>query len=135
MANRYIDWHAEKFGFRNVKFYKGFIEDLKSAGIEDNSIDIVISNCVVNLCPNKAKVFEEISRVLKPGGEIYFSDLYSDKEIPQYLKEDKTLWGEGLSGALYFNYFLNLVKELGFSQVRRISSWEIDLSDNLKLQD
>jgi len=70
IANRHIDWHAEKFGFWNVKFYKGFIEDLKSAGIEDNSIDIVISNCVITLSPNKAKVFQEINRVLKPGGEI-----------------------------------------------------------------
>jgi len=118
-----------------VKFYKGVIEDLKSAGIEDNSIDIVISNCVVNLSPNKAKVFQEIHRVLKPGGEIYFSDVYADKDIPQHLREDKTLWGECLSGALYFDYFLTLVQTLGFSQVRRVSSKEIDLSDNKKIQE
>ena len=60
VANRHLDWHSEKFGFANVKFYKGFIEDLKSAGIEDNSIDVIISNCVVNLSPNKPEVFKEI---------------------------------------------------------------------------
>lgn len=73
----------EKFGFSktNIEFKKGYIEDLKSVGIEDNSIDLVISNCVVNLSPNKEKVISEIFRVLKPGGELYFSDVFADRRL------------------------------------------------------
>ena len=82
VANKYIDWHAEKFGFWNVEFKQGFIEDLKTAGIDDNSIDIVISNCVVNLSPNKPQVFKEIYRSLKNGGEVYFSDVFADWPVP-----------------------------------------------------
>lgn len=82
VARRHQAWHAEKFGFFNTEFKEGFIENLKDAGIEDNSIDIVISNCVVNLSPNKTEVFREIFRILKPGGELYFSDVYSDLRVP-----------------------------------------------------
>ncbi len=72
-------------GKSNVDFRKGVIEDLKSSGLEDNSVDVVISNCVINLSASKEQVFKEIWRVLKPGGELYFSDVFSDRRIPQYL--------------------------------------------------
>lgn len=133
VANWHLDWHSEKFGYSNVKFKQGFIENLLEAGIEDNSIDIVISNCVLNLSPNKPEVFKEIFRVLKPGGELYFSDVYSDKLIPQEFRDDKTLWGECISGALFYHEFEELVHEIGFSQIRWISSTPIDLSDNPEL--
>ena len=70
VASEYIDWHMEKFGFTkpNVEFKKGYIEDLKTIGIEDNSVDLVVSNCVINLSDDKPAVFSEIARVLKPGG-------------------------------------------------------------------
>ena len=79
VANEYKAWHAEQFGFDNTEFKKGYIEHLVDAGIPENSVDIVISNCVVNLSPNKEQVFKEIWRVLKPGGEVYFSDVYADR--------------------------------------------------------
>lgn len=82
--------------------------------IEDNSVDIVISNCVINLCSDKKIVLKEIWRVLKEGGELYFADMYSDKRIPEVLKKDKTLWGEGLAGALYVEDFRRIMKEVGF---------------------
>ena len=94
------------------------IEDLKSIGIENNSVDVIISNCVINLCPNKEQVFKEVARVLKPGGEIYFSDVYAEQDFPPHLKDDKLLWCEGFSGALKFDTFLTLVQNLGFSQAR-----------------
>lgn len=69
--------------------------------IAGGSVDVIISNCVVNLSPNKLKVFEECFRILKEGGELYFSDVYSDRRIPKSLQDDEVLWGECISGALY----------------------------------
>ena len=97
----------EKFGYSksNVEFKLGYIENLE--GIEDNSIDIVISNCVVNLSLFKNKVLKEVFRVLKKGGEFYFSDVYSSRRINEDLRNDSVLWGECLSGALYWNDFIH----------------------------
>ena len=117
VARKYVDYHTEKFKLSqpNVEFKKGIIENLKdSAGIEDNSIDVVISNCVVNLSADKEAVFKEVWRILKPGGELYFSDVFSDRRIPQNLKDDKVLWGECLSGALYIEDFRRLMDKVGF---------------------
>ena len=94
---------------------KGTIEDLKSLGIEDESVDVVISNCVINLSGDKQKVFNEIWRILKEGGELYFSDIFSDRRIPEYLKKDSILWGECLSGALYIEDFRRMMLKAGFN--------------------
>jgi arsenite methyltransferase len=89
-------WHIAKFGFDkpNTKFVLGDISNLHAAGILDASVDVVVSNCVLNLAADKAAVFREIARVLKPGGELYFSDMYADRRIPAELQRDKVLWGE-----------------------------------------
>ena len=79
----------------NTKFVHGYIEDLKSA--RGNSVDVIVSNCVVNLSPDKT-VFTEAYRVLKPGGEMYFSDVYSSRRIPEDLVKDPVLFGECLLG-------------------------------------
>ena len=86
-----------------------------SAGVEDNSIDCVISNCVINLVPDKEKVFREVWRILKPGGEFYFSDVYSDRRIPEDLRKDRVLWSECLSGALYIEDFRRMMTRCGFN--------------------
>ena len=85
IANKYKDYHKEKFGYKqsNVEFLHGYIEDLKSINIQDNSTDLIVSNCVINLCPNKEDVMKECFRVLKNGGEVYFSDVYSDRRVPE----------------------------------------------------
>ena len=97
--------------------------------IPDNSIDLVVSNCVVNLSPNKKEVFSEAYRVLKPGGEMYFSDVYSDRRIPEKLLHDPVLHGDCLSGALYWNDFLSLVKQVGFKSPRLVKDRVITIEN------
>lgn len=122
IAQKYELYHQEKFGFKkgNVTFKKGFIEKLDEIGLPENHFDIIISNCVVNLSTDKEAVFEQAYNLLKPGGEIYFSDVYSDRRVPQTLLEDPVLYGECLSGALYWNDFLTLAKKVGFNDPRLV---------------
>ncbi len=122
VANEHIDWHRKKFGYAksNVEFKKGYIEKLDELGLADNSFDIVISNCVINLSTDKNAVLREVHRVLKPGGEFYFSDVYADRRVPTALVNDPVLYGECLSGALYWNDFENLAKQCGFADPRLV---------------
>jgi arsenite methyltransferase len=131
VARRHQAWHAEKFGFAlsNVEFKQGLIEDLQALGIADQSVDVVVSNCVMNLSPNKRQLFAEVMRVLKPGGELYFSDVFSNKRIPQALALDEVLRGECLSGALYTEDFRRMMHDLGCSDVRVLKSTPIELLD------
>ncbi|MFA6237408.1 MAG: methyltransferase domain-containing protein [Bacteriovorax sp.] len=129
VARRHQDYHQKAFGHAssNVTFVKGYIENLKSAGIADNSIDLVISNCVVNLSPDKKKVFAEIFRVLKPGGELYFSDVFSDRRIPKDVASDKIILGECLGGALYTEDFRRLMSEAGCLDFRTMNKTKIEI--------
>ncbi len=131
VARRHQDFHKKAFGYHesNITFVKGYIEDLKSAGIAENSVDLVISNCVINLSPNKKKVFEEIFRVLKPGGELYFSDVFSDRRIPKALTEDQVILGECLGGALYTEDFRRMMSEVGCADYRSMSKTKIEVND------
>lgn len=115
VARKHIEYHTKAFGLSkpNVEFIKGEMENL--VGLADNSIDCVISNCVINLSSNKKAVFREIWRVLKPGGELYFSDVFSDRRVPEKLRNDPVLWGECLSGALYIEDFRRLMEKVGFN--------------------
>lgn len=132
VARRNQDYHQKAFGHStsNVTFIKGYIEDLKSAGIEDNSIDLVVSNCVINLSPDKKKVFAEIFRVLKPGGELYFSDVFSDRRIPKAVAADKVILGECLGGALYTEDFRRMMTDVGCLDFRSMSKTKIEVTDN-----
>lgn len=132
VANKYVRSQTMRAGFSepNVDFRKGYIEDLNEVGISDNSIDVVISNCVINLSPDKEAVFSEIFRVLKPGGELYFSDVFSGSRMPEYLKSDPVLHGECLAGALYTEDFRRLLTKLGYPDYRVISSSPIELNNS-----
>jgi len=126
VAKQHQDYHADQFGFANVEFHQGLIEkldDIKS--LEDNSVDIIISNCVINLCPDKEAVLKSCHRLLKPGGELYFSDVYANRRVPNALVENEVLWGECLSGALYWNDFQNLGKKCGFADPRLVEDSRI----------
>lgn len=131
VARRHVGYHREKFGYHtsNVHFIQGYIEDLESAGVASDSIDLVVSNCVTNLSPNKERVFSEIFRVLKPGGELYFSDVFADRRVPTHLKDDPVLLGECLAGALYKEDFRRLLSDLGCRDFRAISSAPIALNN------
>jgi len=128
-------FHQELWGYErpNTDFRSGVIEDLKSVDLADNSVDVVISNCVINLSADKEKVFSEIFRVLKPGGELYFSDVFSDRRIPTELKNDKVMVGECLGGALYIEDFRRMLYQLGVPDYRIITTSKIDLK-NEKLE-
>jgi ubiquinone/menaquinone biosynthesis C-methylase UbiE len=119
-ARKYQEEQRERFGYKrsNVKFLQGYIEDLKALGIEDNSVDVVISNCVINLSPSKEQVFKEIYRVLKPGGELYFADVFADRRIPEALASDGMLRGECLSGAMYVEDYRRLMAKVGWADFR-----------------
>jgi arsenite methyltransferase len=132
IANNHIPYHMDRFGYDkpNVIFKKGYIEDLQSIGIENDSVDLVISNCVLNLSTDKKKVFSEIFRVLKPGGELYFSDVYSGRRIPEALVKDPVLFGECLSGAMYIEDFRRLLTDLGYPDYRILTNRRIDLNSS-----
>ena len=124
VANRHLDYHRDAFGYANsnVHFLKGYIEELDQLDLQDGYFDIVISNCVINLSTDKAKVISDVKRLLKPGGEFFFSDVYADRRIPASLTKDPVLYGECLSGALYWNDFINLGKRCGFADPRLVES-------------
>ena len=106
--------NAEKNGFTNVEFKKGDIEDLP---IEDNFVDVIISNCVINLAPDKEKVFKEAYRVLKQGGRLMVSDVVLFKPLPDKIKNDKELLVGCVSGAILKQDYLDLLKRVGFSKI------------------
>ncbi|MFT6408465.1 MAG: ubiquinone/menaquinone biosynthesis C-methylase UbiE [Arenicella sp.] len=136
IADQYRDYHAQAFGFAasNVSFKTGFIEQLDQLDLEPNSFDIIVSNCVINLSPDKRAVLEQCYNLLKPGGEIYFSDVYSERRTPQYLIDDEELYGECISGALYWNDFINLSKQCGFKDPRLVKSRPLAI-ENARLQE
>ena len=132
IANKYLDYHRNEFGYScsNTTFHKGYIEDLRAINIEDDSIDIVSSNCVLNLCPDKKKGFQEIFRVLKPGGELYFSDVFCSRRIPKSLQQDSVLLGECLGGAMYVEDFRRLLASLGYHYYRVMSTAKIQINND-----
>lgn len=132
VAERHRAWHAQVFGYArsNVDLHLGDLADLGGLGIADASVDVVVSNCVLNLVPDKRRAFAEIFRVLKPGGELYFSDVYSDRRLPRQLLADPVLLGECLAGALYGEDFRRLLGELGVADARVCARSPIALTDD-----
>ena len=131
VAERYREFHRSQFGYSqsNVRFLHGYIEELDKLDLHDSHFDAVVSNCVVNLCPDKEKVFREVFRVLKPGGEFYFSDIYADRRVPEGLRRDPVLYGECLTGAMYWNDFIQLAKRCGFADPRLVEDRKVTVNN------
>ncbi len=132
VARRTAGWHADKFGYAepNTRFEQGYIEDLNAVGLGDASVDVIVSNCVVNLSPRKDLVLEEAYRVLAPGGELYISDVFADRRLPKAVAEDPVLYGECLGGALYQFDFETLAKKVGFLDPRVMTTAEITIGND-----
>lgn len=122
VANRHLEYHRDQFGYAksNVRFIQGDLEDLAALELAADQFDVIVSNCVVNLIDDKAALLKEARRLLKPGGEFHFSDVYANRRIPRSLREDATLRGECLSGALYVNDFLQMARTAGFGDPRLV---------------
>lgn len=129
IAKNFQKHHADTFGFDNVTLIQGYIEELDQLGLEPNSFDIIVSNCVVNLSPDKEAVLKGVYNLLKPGGEMYFSDVYADRRIPQAIHDDPVIYGECLGGALYWNDFITLAKECGFADPRLVEDKPLDITN------
>ena len=132
VANQYVDYHREKFGYKkaNTRFLHGYLEELDKLDLEPNSMDIIVSNCVLNLCMDKEAVLKHTYSLLKEGGELYFSDVYADRRIPQPLAQDPVLYGECLSGALYWNDFINMAKRAGFADPRLVEDRPLTIENS-----
>ena len=118
ISRQHQDWHADKFGFSNVRFVEGELERLGALDLEAESFDVIVSNCVINLLEDKAAVFRAAHHLLKPGGEFYFADIYADRRLDESLRRHPVAQGECLGGALYWNDFLALAKSSGFLDPR-----------------
>lgn len=113
---------AEKLGYDNVEFKRGNIEALDEIGIADNSVDVVISNCFINLSSDKEAVFSEVWRILKVGGELYFSNAFSDRRVPEDVANSDVLAGTCLGGAMYIEDFRRLMTKCGWQDFRYMES-------------
>jgi len=133
VARRTLAWHMDRFGqaVPNVELHQGYIEDLSM--IESGSLDVVVSNCVVNLCPDKPRVFAEVQRVLRPGGEFHLADVVADRRLPAAVARDPLLYGECLGGACYEADLRSLARRAGFLDPREQSRCAIEIrSDEVR---
>ncbi|MBK8639284.1 MAG: methyltransferase domain-containing protein [Chromatiaceae bacterium] len=131
VAERHQDYHRARYGYRrsNVRLIEGRIEHLETLGLERESFDLIVSNCVINLSPDKAAVLAQAQALLKPGGELYFSDVYVDRRVPSAVRDDPVLYGECLGGALYWNDFLQFARRQGFADPRLVEDRPIAVTD------
>jgi SAM-dependent methyltransferase len=106
--------NKEKMGIENVEFIKGYIEEIP---IKDGAVDVILSNCVINLCEDKKKALGEAYRVLKPGGRLAIADIVMLKDVPEDIKQDVEMWVGCIAGALPVNEYIEILKEVGFSDV------------------
>lgn len=129
IAEAYHHHHAAAFGYDNITFRRGYIEQLQALELEEASFDVIVSNCVVNLSPDKDAVLSGVRRLLKPGGEFYFSDVYADRRVPSEVRDDPILYGECLGGALYWNDFRRLAARHGFADARLVEDRPLAITD------
>jgi len=120
--------NAEKLGYNNVEFRQG---DIESMPLTSNVADVVVSNCVLNLVPNKHKVFSEIYRVLKPGAHFSISDIVLEGELPDRWKEVAELYAGCVAGAIQKTSYLAIIEEAGFSNITLQKEKPIILPDEI----
>jgi ubiquinone/menaquinone biosynthesis C-methylase UbiE len=130
VARKYIDEETAAFGYRrpNVEFIFDYIENLHKH-FQRASLDLVTSNCVINLTEDKEEIFRRVYGVLKFGGEMYFSDVYADRRLPEEISRDPVLRGECLGGALYYRDFERIARKVGFSDPRVCAKKPIHVED------
>lgn len=122
--------NSHKLGFANVEFVQGDIEEMP---LPDNTFDVVISNCVLNLVPDKKKAFAEIWRVLKSGGRFCISDVVISGDLPEKIKQDAEMYAGCVSGALQKNDYMNIIHEFDFEDISIMKQKEIEIPNNIML--
>lgn len=126
LARTHAPTVAKNLGYPepNVDFRKGFADAMP---VEDDHVDLIVSNCVINLAPDKGKVFQEMFRVLRPGGRFTISDIVADQPIPNYLIHDKAKWGDCLSGALTIKDYWGGLRDAGFKGLHQVNAipWRV----------
>src|ERR1035437_6717600 len=120
--------NAEKLGFRNVEFRQGDIEKMP---VTSNIADVIVSNCVLNLVPDKANVFKEILRVLKPGGHFSISDVVLVGQLPDKIKNAAEMYAGCVAGAIQKKEYLNLIRETGFTNIAIQKEKTITIPDEI----
>ncbi len=105
---------AKRMSLTNVEFRQGFIEDLP---VESGTVDVIISNCVINLSPDKSKVFNETFRVLKPGGKLAVSDIVTDGDLPDVVKKSLSAWAGCVAGAVEAKEYIAMMEAAGFTNI------------------
>ena len=120
--------NAEKLGYKNVEFHLGEIENTP---LEENSTDIVVSNCVFNLAPDKSAAFRETFRILRPGGHLSISDIVTDGVLPEVLLKEAEMYAGCVAGALQEDQYLNIIRETGFGDVTVMKKRKTDLPEDI----
>jgi len=105
---------AKRLELNNVEFRQGYLEDLP---VDSNSVDVIISNCVINLSPDKSRVFTEAFRVLKPGGKLAVSDIVTDGPLPEPIKRSLSAWAGCVAGAVEAEEYIGMMKSVGFTDI------------------
>ena len=123
--------NAEKLGFNNVEFRQGDIEHMP---VSDNIADVIVSNCVLNLVPNKQAVIQEIFRVLKPGAHFSISDIVLEGNLPASLQQAAEMYAGCVSGAIQKDHYLEFIKTTGFTNITVQKEKAINIPDDILLQ-
>ena len=105
---------AKRLNIQNVEFRQGYLEDLP---VESDTVDVIISNCVINLAPDKSKVFAEAFRVLRPGGKLAVSDIVTDGPLPEAVKKSLSAWAGCVAGAVEATDYIGMMEAVGFSAI------------------
>ena len=123
IANQCRPIVSNNLGYDIVEFRKGFLEEIP---VDDKSVDLITSNCVINLSPEKKKVFSEMWRILKDNGRIVISDIVSEEEVPEHISTNDKLWGECIAGSLTEEQFISYLEQAGFYglQVIKKTYWK-----------